>query len=291
MMKTILHTTLTCLIAAGLYGCSSGLFTAKAPVELKQAWASDITLRTPESVLHDKQRNVLYVSNINSSNKEKKDGDGFISKLSPDGKIENLYWVSGLNDPKGMALHNNVLYVADLDEIVAIAVETGAVLGKYKADKAEVLNDVTVDGEGNVYVSDSGKKRIYHLRNGRVTTWLDNTRRETPNGLLYDKDRLLIAFMSSGNVRRINTENKNFSDWADHIKYADGIASTGNGGYFVSGWEGEVYYLNEEGRKWKVLDTKGKKVNAADISYSEEQKLLYVPTFHDNRVVAYTVSF
>ena len=273
-----------------LPGCGGGLFTAKAPVTLRQAWASDNTLRTPESVVYDRERNVLYVSNINQMSKDRKDGDGFISRLSPKGEIEQLYWVSGLNDPKGMALHNNVLYVADLDEIVAIATQTGAVLSRHKADKAQMLNDVTVDDAGNVYVSDSEQGRIYLFRNGRVSSWLDNMKREKPNGLLYDNNRLIVASFNSGKLRFLDTERKEFTDWAEGIPSADGVTRVSDG-YLVLNWNGEVYYVNQAGKKWKVLDTKDKKISAADISYSEELQLLFVPTFFDNRVVAYTVSF
>lgn len=274
-----------------LQGCSSGLFTSRAPVSLQEAWASDNTLRTPESVVFDRERNVLYISNINQSNKDRKDGDGFISRLTPDGKIDQLYWVSGLNDPKGMALHNNVLYVADLDEIIAIATQSGAVLARHKADKAKMLNDVTVDDAGNVYVTDSDRGSIYLFRNGRVSAWVDNTRRERPNGILYDNNRLLVAFMNSDKVKILDTERKEFTDWLDKIPSADGITRIGGEGYMISNWYGELYFVNLAGKTWKVLDTKGKKINAADIYYSEEQRLLYVPTFYDNRVVAYRLSF
>lgn len=290
-MRTISYYVTGLMTILLLQGCSGGLFSSRAPVALKEAWSSDNTLRTPESVLYDRERNVLYVSNINQSSKDRKDGDGFISRLSPNGEIEQLYWVSGLNDPKGMALQNNVLYVADMDEIVAIATQTGSILSRHKVDKAQSLNDVTVDNAGNVYVSDSGKGAIYLFRNGRVSNWLDNTKREKPNGLLYDNNRLIVAFMNSGNVRFLDTERKEFTDWVDKIPSADGIARAGSDGYFVSNWNGEIYYVNQAGKEWKVLDTKGRKINSADIHYSEEQQLLYVPTFYDNRVVAYSVTF
>lgn len=287
-MRLILRYTFVLFIVAALQSCGT-LFTPKGPVELKQVWASDNTLRTPESVLYDPERSVLYVTNMNQT-KDRKDGDGFISKLNLQGQIEELYWVTGLNNPKGMALHNNVLYVSDVDEVVTIAAQTGAVLGRYKADKSEALNDVTVDNEGNVYISDMEERAIYQMRNGRITQWLD-TKREKPNGLYWDNDQLLVAFMSSGEVRTLDTETKEFKDLADKIKNADGITKAGADGYFVSGWDGEIYYVNQEGKKWKVLDTKAKNINSADISYSEETQLLYVPTFRDNRVVAYSVTY
>ncbi|NEM97545.1 gluconolaconase [Pontibacter sp. BT327] len=288
-MRLILRYTFVGLLLATLHSCSS-IFMSKGPVELKQVWASDNTLRTPESVVYDPDRDVLYVSNINQSN-DRRDGDGFISKLKPDGEIEELHWVTGLNNPKGMALHNNVLYVADVEEVVAISVQTGAILGKYEAPKARELNDVTVDDAGTVYISDMERRAIYQMRNGRITEWFDKTKRQRPNGLLADDNQLVVAFMSSGEVRLLNSETKEFTDLTDKIKNADGITKAGTDGYFVSNWEGEVYYVNLEGKKWKVLDTKGKNMNAADIYYSGKTQLLYIPTFKDNRIVAYSVTF
>lgn len=289
-MRFIYSLSLLILTVLALQGCSGGLFTSRAPVTLTEAWATDNTLRTPESVVYDRERNVLYVSNINQSSKDRKDGDGFISRLSPNGDIEQLYWVSGLNDPKGMALQNNVLYVADMDEIIAIATQTGAILARHKVDKAQALNDVTVDNAGNVYVSDSRQGAIYLFRNGRVSHWLD-TKRERPNGLLYDNNRLIVASNNTGNIRFLDIERQDFTDWTDKIPSADGITRVGADGYMVSNWNGEIYYVNNAGKNWKVLDTKNKKINTADIFYDEQNQLLYVPTFFDNRVVAYRVAF
>lgn len=287
-MRFLSFSSLVLPIALLLTSCSGGLLTSRAPVRLTQVWASDNTLRTPESVVFDRERNVLYVSNINQSNKDRKDGDGFISRLTPNGEVDQLYWVTGLNDPKGIALQNNILYVADIDEIVAIATQTGSILARHKVDKAQMLNDVTIDNAGNVYVSDSQRGAIYLFRNGRVSHWLD-TKRERPNGLLYDNNRLIVASINTGLVRFLDIERKEFDNWTDRIPSADGIARVGTEGYLVSNWNGEIYFVNIAGRNWKVLDTKNNKVNAADIYYNEELGLLYVPTFYDNRVVAYRV--
>lgn len=288
MNKFLLPLCSAALLA--LAGCTGGLFGGRTPVKLQQVWATDNTLRTPESVIFDRQRNSLYVSNINQTNKERKDGDGFISRLNTKGEIEELHWVTGLNDPKGLALYNNILYVADIDEVVAIATQTGAILGRYKADKATFLNDITVDNDGNVYISDSDQARIYLLRNGRISTWVE-TKKERPNGLFYDNNRMLVAFSRGGKTRLLDIESKRFTDWTDNIDGGDGITRSGDGNFFVSNWNGEVFYVNQEGRNWRVLDTKSQNINAADIYYLEDQQLLLVPTFNDNRVVAYRVSY
>ena len=69
---------------------------------------------TPESVLHDPEADIYLVSNINGSPLER-DGNGFISRVTPDGKVETLKFIAGgvkgvtLNAPKGMAITGLVL--------------------------------------------------------------------------------------------------------------------------------------------------------------------------------------
>ena len=82
---------------------------------LTKVWTTTAGLKTPESVLFDVQSNKIYVSNIDGE-PSTKDGNGFISVLDMDGKMHNLKWVTGLNAPKGQAIYEGNLYVADIDE-------------------------------------------------------------------------------------------------------------------------------------------------------------------------------
>lgn len=82
-------------------------------------FANNITVEgfsSPESMITNSEN--LYVSNVGKELKPtQKDGDGFISKLTKDGKIEALHFIDGLNAPKGMGIVNNTLYVADIDTL------------------------------------------------------------------------------------------------------------------------------------------------------------------------------
>ncbi|MDZ7606331.1 MAG: hypothetical protein U5K79_12260 [Cyclobacteriaceae bacterium] len=60
-----------------------------------------------------------------------------------------------------------------------------------------------------------------------------------------------------------------------------------DGNYLVSDWNGEVFYIDNSGNKTSLLNTKAQKKNTADIWFISEEQLLLVPTFFDNRVVAY----
>ena len=87
--------------------------------EPEQAWQAT-GLDAPESVVFDADAGVFYVSNVNGE-ANAADGNGYISKLSLQGEIEEKEWVTGLNAPKGLALHDGMLYVSDIDELVVIS--------------------------------------------------------------------------------------------------------------------------------------------------------------------------
>lgn len=58
-----------------------------------------------------------------------------------------------------------MLYVADLTKVVVIDTKEGKVVRNIEVKDAGMLNDITVDAQGVVYVSDSNKKRIYKINN------------------------------------------------------------------------------------------------------------------------------
>lgn len=260
-------------------------------VSLQEQWATDTVLQTPESVLYDEESDMIFVANIGTFNKDSKDGDGFISILAPDGAVENLKWVEGLNDPKGMGVFDGKLFVADLDEIVEISIESGEILNKYSVEGATFLNDITINGEGQVYVTDSDTDKIHTLDGEQVIVWMEDTAMQRPNGLFAEDNRMLLASSRGGFLAPIDMEEKQIQEaWIENIPSADGIIRTEDGNYIVSTWQGEVHYVDvENNQTQKLLDTKAEEINSADIGYISQQSLLLVPTFNDHRVVAYKI--
>jgi len=127
---------------------------------LEKIWQTDSTLKVPESVLYDAEARVLYVANIDGSPMEK-DGNGSIAKVGLDGKIINNDWITGLDAPKGMGLYKNLLYVANITEVVVIDIDKTSIVQRIPVEGSACLNDVTVDSEGIVwYVKDNGSKEV-----------------------------------------------------------------------------------------------------------------------------------
>lgn len=103
--------------------------------------------------------------NINGDPSEKNQ-NGSISKISPDnGSIIELNWINGLNTPKGLAVNDDKLYLADIDELVEAGVSDGQIIDRYRAAGAVFLNDVAIDSQDRVYGADTGTNTIYRLEN------------------------------------------------------------------------------------------------------------------------------
>lgn len=271
-MKYIL---LTCLL-------SLVIITASAQHSLTKLWATDTTLATPESVLFDAQNKLLYVSLIQGA-PDGKDGNGGVAKVGLDGKIINAAWVTGLNAPKGLGKYGNTLYVADINEVVMIDILKAAIVKKIRVENAKFLNDITVDNKGIVYVSDSDNGTVYRINNGDVSTYFESLK--GPNGLLAVNNELYI--LASGALLKTN-ETKKIQTLAEGMDAStDGIEEVTPGEYIVSCWSGVVYYVKADGTKQQLFDTREAKINSADIGYDAKNKIVYVPTFFKNSVVAY----
>ena len=249
-------------------------------VTLEQAWATENTLETPESVYYHEGEDVLYVSNI-VGEATKKDGKGYISKVSLDGKIINKEWVSGIDAPKGMAVMDGTLYVTNIDELVAIDIKSGKITKRYPVKGAKFLNDPVV-ANNKVLFTDMDDNKIYALQDGKVSVWKEGGM-EKPNGLAYNNGNVLLA----SNKLMVVKENGENEVLAEGIGFGDGIGVVDDNSYLVSNWQGEVYYVEKGKEKVKLLDTKDQNINSADITYIKDKNLLLVPTFNDNRVVAY----
>lgn len=258
--------------------------------KLIKQWETEKELRVPESVLYDASGNILYVSNINGRPTEK-NGRGFISKVSLDGKIEALKWATGLNAPKGSAIHGSKLYVSDIDRLVEIDLKTGRISARYPAAGAQFLNDVATDAAGHVYVTDmsSGNSVIYKLTQGKMTVWVKGRDISRPNGLYMEEKRLVVGNSGDGSLKAISLDDRKITTLTKVGSGIDGLRSDGRGNYFISDWRGKTSLVSRSGRVIVLMDTTSSKINSADLEYIKSRSLLLIPTFFDNRVVAYKV--
>lgn len=267
--------------------------TSLATADWQLQWQVD-GLATPESAIQDLQRQKIYVSNMNGGATER-NGLGSISWVSLDGSEQGANWITGLNAPKGMAIVDTILYVADLDVLVAIDLDSNQVEAKYPATGSVLLNDVTSDNKGNIYVSDIFTNAIYKLESGQFELWLKSDELQSPNGLAFADNHLYVGNWGKnpdanfntqvpGQIQRINLANKQISTLADAEFSAniDGISPYENGWLVNDFMTGELTELNSQG---KVVSTTQLPLSSADTSYANG--LLLVPVMFEGKLQAY----
>lgn len=280
-----------CVVAAFGVLVAAGVASA----EPLKAW--EVTgLKNPESAVYDAAAGAIYVSNTNSDVMEK-DGNGFISKLTPDGKVVALEWVKGLDSPTGLALAKGVLYAADVDRVVTIDPGKGTIIARYDASGAKFLNDVAADKEGRVFVSDMLANTIWMLEDGRFASWVQDDALDNPNGLLAEDSRIVVGAWGKmdaegntkvpGHLKVIGTRTKTVADLGDPtpVGNIDGVEPDGKGGYFVTDWvTGGLFRTTADGKATRLLPLAH---GSADLGTIPGQGLVLIPMAADGSLLAY----
>lgn len=245
-------------------------------------WETEKILKTPESVLYDAGRNQIYVSNINGKPTDK-DANGFISLLDTSGKINKLKWVTGMHAPKGMTQNDSLLYVTDIDRIIIIDINQAKIVKMLDVPDAEFLNDMAMLPTGEIIVSDMAKNQLLIFDGNQVSVWLEDELLEKPNGLAFFKESLYVG--TKHNILKVNYTTKKPKVHVEEVGPVDGLVAIGANKFVVSDWSGRVMIagLNE---KIFLQNTAEQNIQAADLGYIPGEKLVLIPTFFDNRVVA-----
>ncbi|MEO8017321.1 MAG: ATP/GTP-binding protein [Pseudomonadota bacterium] len=279
----------TLALLGALAFAATGQTQAKdANHKLERQWETEATLKVPESVRFDARRKVLYVSNIDGQSWEA-DGKGSIAKVGLDGKVIAAEWVTGLDCPKGLALSadGKILYAADIGGIVAIDVESAKIKNKIAIPEGQQLNDLVSDGKKTLYVSDSKGKKIYAVKDGKVSVYLDETVLKGPNGLLVHHGALYV--LDNDSLNRVEPD-KSLKVIAKGMPGGvDGLENVHGNDFLVSVWSGAVWYVHGDGSTELLFDGKAVQTSTADIGWDPATKTVYVPTFSKNSVIAFKV--
>ncbi|HAD31405.1 MAG TPA: hypothetical protein DCE77_07480 [Methylophaga sp.] len=238
-------------------------------------------LMMPESAIaHPDGR--VFVTEIGEFGKK---GDGKVTVVNTDGSTETL--VDGLNDPKGIDMFNNTLYVADVDQLVKISLDGKSEVMVKSADfpgKPVFLNDVEIDGHGNIYVSDSGDDNgkdagIYQVTaKGKVTEIINqNSGIKRPNGLLMDGyNKMLVADFGTGDLFQLDIDSAKATKVNTGFGGADGLVRDTDGFLYISDWNnGKVWQLNEAKATPQLITDEYEA--AADIALSADGKHILMP--------------
>jgi hypothetical protein len=295
-------TTLTAAAALGACAVDERQETSDEVIRV-----ADIGLSTPESVLHDTAADVYLVSNINGSPLGK-DGNGFISRLAPDGSLLDLKWIDGATDgvtlhaPKGMSFKGDTLLVADIDAVRLFDRNSGSPIDTWTVTGATFLNDVAVGPDGTVYVTDSGFRAgpegfepsgsdaVHRFDpSGEHAVLVSGDALGGPNGILVDGDRIMFVTFGTGRVTLVQREEGTISGLpAPHAGQLDGVVKTPAGAFLMSSWAGGAVYRLGPGGLYttEITDLEA----PADIGLDAARNRLLIPLFMANEVLIVPLS-
>ena len=255
-----------------------------APLSAQQKPPKPIVegLKNPESVAVG-PNGKLYVSVIGEFNK---DGDGSVVVIE-NGKVTPL--AEGLDDPKGLAVTTQFVYVADKKKVWRIGKGKADVFVPPNAFPVEplFLNDIVVDPEsGTLYVTDSGDLKgsggaVFRITpQGLVSLVVDAKKLpglHTPNGVIMDgAAHILLADFGTGKLYRVKIADGSAEMIAEGLGAPDGLAWDPFGRLFISDYKGgQVFAIAKPGDKPVLIATGFKQ--AADICYDAANKRILVP--------------
>ena len=201
------------LLATALAACASAGTPAAGtgPTGIKPWFVRDGFV-APEAVRYDPDQDVYFVGNWGRGPASDTDNNGYISRMKPDGQIESLKFIAGgtnhvvLHAPRGMYIVGDTLWVADVDAVRGFNRRTGDKVANYdfSAFDRGFLNDVAADATGTVYVTDTGRNKLYRVQGqGGPTVVVADSVLGAPNGITWDAANNRFIIVPYGGYRGI----------------------------------------------------------------------------------------
>ncbi|HEX6575059.1 MAG TPA: hypothetical protein VF042_08795 [Gemmatimonadaceae bacterium] len=294
------------LFGAGIISCArptdktqgqvqpKGDSITNAPLATQIGWLGD--LHQPEAVRYDRDQDVFFISNMVGYGSVK-DGNGYIVEVKAnDLSIGKVFAENGkagviLDAPKGMTINGDTLWVCDIDVMRAINRKTGVFIGTLdlKPYGALLLNDVTMGGDGAMYITDTGilmtdkgviykgADKIFKVQGGKVSVIAQGAGLMRPNGITWDKQSNSLVIVTfdpfhsqmytlapNGERRLLGKGNGKF----------DGVEPLGNGLFMVASWNDSSVRLLGNGENRRIANNV---LQPADIGYDTKRNRLAIP--------------
>ncbi len=258
----------------------------------------DVGFATPESAEYYAAEDLILVTNINGHPAEK-DRNGFISKVSPEGKVIELKWLDGekdgvmLNAPKGMTIIGNRLFVTDIDSVRIFQLPEGGMVKSIQVRGSSFLNGITPMQDGSVLVTDTGvnadfspagNDAVYQVwPDGYYKKLIDMSGFGGPNGVLADANGITVVTFGSGDIYQYSLSGELKSGPVALAPGLDGLVGLKDGQRLITGWgESTLYQMSAAGEVQPLvtgLDA------PADIDLDTKRNRVLVPLFKQDRLL------
>jgi sugar lactone lactonase YvrE len=235
-------------------------------------------LHAPASVVHDEEQDVYFVANA-----------GFVSRVTPAGKIEDAKFIDGLSSPEGMAILDTQLWIADGHEVRVFDRVSGASVRTIDLAPrgAVTLRGIAVGGDDAVYVTDSAAVgRIFRISGELVEIALAGDELRGPNAIAWDGLRFLVAPAYGQDVVAWSPGGGTKAVMRGPGAY-DGIVVLPNGAVIVSSEYDDALHVGYGSGDLRPLFTR--KPTPTGIGFDRKRNRLLVPSREGNWLEAWTL--
>ena len=259
------------------------IYIALIGIVLSVNCLSQNLLNNPESVVYDSLYNRYLVSNW---------GSGEIIQIDSN-RVQNPF-NTYFDHIAGLHIAGNILYAAaNLSAnagLIGIDLATADTVMNVKIPGMQLLNDITSDTSGNLYVTEYYGNKIYKVRisDQAYSTFVDSGL-NLPNGILFDKRNNRLLVMSEGGVNApiiaVNIEDSTiYTVVYTNLYLTDGLSEDAYGNIYVSSWSSNsVYRYDSTFSNPPEVISVGHS-GPADIFFNKLDNILAVPNFHSNSV-------
>ncbi|MDX1347847.1 MAG: hypothetical protein R3189_06325 [Thiomicrorhabdus chilensis] len=285
----------------------SGLLLALTSFSVWAGTAESILIKdagfaTPESMEYYADEDVYLVANINGS-PFAKDDNGFISKVTPDGQVSELKWLDGesektaLNAPKGMAILNHRLYIADIDRIRVFSLPDGQQLKDIPVAGSTFMNGLSVAGENSLYATDSGMApgfkpsgtdALYRIATDGQVQKLRSGSLGHPNGVIADGENIIMVTLGSGQIYFLDGQGDSQALMTLPYNRLDGLLKLDDGRIITSSWAAKSIYAIHENYTIDTI-TDGLE-SPADLGYDSKRNRLLIPLFLKDEILIHPLN-
>ena len=255
----------------------------------------------PGTVVIDKKRDNYLISNANLRPMEN-ENNGFVSKVSPAGNVVDLKWIEGgkngvtLISPKGMAIRDDILYIADRTDIHKFGLNDGAPMGSIAVENATFLNDIALAADNTLYVTDTGltysmgklapnrTDAIYAIDDKEeVTQFVKGESLENPNGIIATPEGLYVASFTGSKLIFVSYKGRISTSASLPGATLDGIAELPNGELLVTSWKTSTVYKGTPDGKFVAFKANLK--GPSDLTYDLSRRRVVIPLAKQNALL------
>lgn len=264
--------------------------TFDSDTELQKIWETQDVFMAPESVVYDSLHSCLYVSNFNDNGGFRQGDDTLqnecISKIDLEGNIIEFRWVDNLLGPTGVTVLNDTLYVVERGRLAKISISGKKIINRIPFEDSGFPNDLAVNKNGIVYISDSQKGCIYQVLNNQCELWFQDSLIVGANGLMIEDNSLIVGPRGKNNLISISVpERKITSQIPVSLNGIDGLKKYKDG--YIASWMTIILAVDQNGRSNLLLETINEQ--NADFEFLPDENMIIVPVLSSNKVTAYKI--